>query len=860
MHSAVATTKKTLTQASLTLAAMAVLIVVLLFCGTATTLTADDLAWHDHRFMEMLSRSHLDRLARIHATRQRDQATNSDKKAVWQQTLAELARVEMWFADGQDRSEILQNNLKGSLAIKGIKDPLLRFRLSMETGRMIRAESAAALITAEAGSLYGKQRALTLAAVSKRSQQLAGEIQRLETSEREMSGRDSPLNSEQKTRARDELRILLANIKCQKFHWLAAIEPTKLIQPLNALNVELERMTRSTRAPRSKTQLRLLLADLAARYSSSDDYRLKMTPLLSESPYVRPSEVAEIRIRYRLRQREVETAEQYLPITSTLTVLEKQKQLWLAAEVCVGQTTQASRLDDTQMISVARNRLTSLQSVVAESESGTYIDAARRCLQKAERILELGPELAALLEQVDISRQLGENQNALRQIKAALQHLPANESHAARPSLLLIATQLNIDRQLWADAIITGHTAAAEFQHHHIPQKAAAADLLKCFAMAQVINDRPNGRTDYLAALKRHTQNFTDSPTSAIAVKWILQLTTASSPEVAVQVVTERLKTTDDSVERNELLSNAETIFWQLLTTSDMRFDQQIGTWREELHQAASSDIDSRLAAGNQTSIAIQLVLNPATVSKLSSWQQMLASQAAQRPSVQQNLQHQLLNFVLSVKLSAPTITLTQQRQQILKRPSAELEQAFYYLTRVLDRSKKLNRIQPGDVFLARTIDQLALNLMKTLKPQATVAIKLLPIISITALMTGDQDAMQQVMAAVSPDRIPKGELQGLVASLSRLSSPSNGKQTAITPKLRSVLINFWKRVITSQPAGSDLWLEGLIQVGTLSSAAKERDQLERQFRMANVLYPEWGDAERKVRATAILNKLQNTP
>lgn len=821
--------------------------------------TADELTWHDHRFMEMLSRTELDHLARIHATRQRDQSNNADVKASWQQLLATLARTEMWFADEEDRSEILQHNLKGSLSIDGITDPLLRFHLSIETGRMILAESEATLVTAEAASLYGNQPDFAAAILDQRLEQLAAEIKNLETMSRQFSGQARLLSSQQKVRARDDIRSLTASLKCQQIYWQTMANPANLIQSLKVLNAELENMIRATRSVKSKTQLQVLQADLAARYSSPDDYRLMLTPLLSEGADVRPSTLAAIRIRYRLRQQEVGKAEDDLTINSPLTHLEKQKLLWLASEICVGQTDQAWRLDDASMLSAARNRLNELTSVITKSESGTYIRAARQCLQKAERIWELGPELAEIIEQVDRSRHQGNNEKALQQVMIALQRLPANESHTAKAALLLIATELNIDRQHWADAIETGRSASIEFQQHGLSEKAAAADLLRCFAMAQVISSKPNGRANYVAALQEHIQTFPKSPTSPIAVKWVLQLISVSAPDVAIQVITKRLKATEDATERSQLLSQANAIFWQLLTSSERVTIQQIETWRRGIQDAATKEVASQIKNGNQTLIAIQLVSAHATIQQITSWQQILTNLTAKQPAAQQDFQYQLLHFALNAKLSAADTALKQQRQQILTGSTGEQQRSLYFLTRVLEQSRSRKTIQLGDAFLARTIDQLAINLLTSQKPKGAVALKLLPIVSNTASITGDQDTIQQVMAALSLEQMNAEELQQLVTNLSLLTQRTGSKPASITLELKSMLVAFWTQFMTSQPAGSDLWLEGLVQLGTLSASTNEIGQLKRQFEMANVLYPEWGNAGRKIRATAILNRLQDT-
>lgn len=823
-------------------------------------ITADDLAWHDHQFMQSLSVTQLDSLARIHATRQRDQATSPDLKARWQQKLAELARNEMWFADSQDRSEILQHNLKSSLAIEGIQDPLLKFRLRTETGQMIQAESEAALVNAEAGSLYGKQPFNTPSTATKRIQQLESELQRLDASGTAISGRDSPFNSQQKVVARDELRVLIASIKCQNFHWLAATNPTNIAQQLNSLNANLESMLRSTRSDKSKSRLQTLLTELAARYSSEADYRLRMTPLVKEQTDIRAETIAEIRIRYHLRQREIDSAARYLGVTSSSTRLEKQKWLWLACEICIGQIEQAIRLDDAAMISSAKARLKNLQSAIPESEIGTYIDAARRCLQKSQRILDLGPELSTLITQVDNSRQVGDNEKALQQINLALRQLAGDQRHTAKPELLLIATQLNIDLKRWSDAITTSRSAVAEFQQHGMPDKAAAADLLKCFSMAQVIGDRPEGKSEYLTALENHGRTFGESPTSAIAVKWMLQLTLTSSPEVAVRTALQRLKQSKDATERTSLLSTVDELLWQGLTSSETKFDQQLKTWHSELQQVATNEWNSKLEAGQHTSIAMQLIVDQPTVSQINSWHQKLIKQATQQTGIEQDLQYQILNLVLNAKQSVVVDNLKQQRLQALQRPSADLWRTLNYLHRILDASGRLNQIQSGDIFLARTIDQLAIRLLNSSDNPAAVALKLLPTISKTASMTGDQDAIQQVMEAVSPDNISPDELQNLVPSLSQLSIKADNQQSTMTEALKTVLIDFWRRLMASQPAGSDLWLEGLIQVGTLESKAENTKDLIRQFQMANVLYPEWGNPQRKIRATNILKRLQASP
>ena len=859
MPHAMATSKNATAAASLWLILMSALATCLLSLGAPSASVADELTWHDHRFMEMLSRTQLGNLARIHGTRRRDQANDADLKARWQQILAALARTEMWFADEEDRSEILQHNLKASLSINGIADPLLRFQLSIEASRMIQVESEAALVTAEAAHLYGKQPVSFVSNVQKRLDQLASEIQNLETMIRQFNGQARLLTSQQKTKARDEIRNLIASLKCQQVHWLAIAKPSNVIQALNLVNAELENMIRSTRSITAKTQLQVMQADLAARYSSPDDFRLMLTPLLVEGAPVRSSKLAAIQIRYWLRQREIGTAEKYLTISTPLTRLEKQTLLWLATEIGVGQAEQASRLDDAKMISSAQTRLNQLTSAITTSESGTYIRAARRCLQNAERILELGSELAKLIEQIDRSRQQGDNETALQQTMMAVQRLPANKSHAAKPALLLIATQLNIDQQHWTDAIETGRLAAIEFQHHSLPKKAAAADLLKCFAMAQISHTGPNARANYLAALKDHSQTFTAAPTAAVAVKWALQLTSESAPDIAMKVITDRLQKTEDQAERDQLLVQANTIFWQRLTSNIITPSQQVGTWRRSIQDAASKEYALQMTNGNQTLIAIQLVASPATVQQITSWQQTLIQLAIKRPAVQQQLQYRLLLFTLNAKLSTAAATLKQQRQKILMSTADEQQQSLYFLKRVLNQSQSLNTIQLGDAFLARTIDQLAINLLTSQNPNSVAALELLPIVSNTASITGDQEVIQQVMAALSPDQIKAKELQQLVKSLSLLTEQTGSKPTSLNPELKSMLVAFWKQLITSQPAGSDFWLEGLIQVGTLSTSTNEMRQLKRQFEMADVLYPEWGNSERKLRATAILNRLQNT-
>lgn len=818
----------------------------------------DDLAWHDHRFMQMLSNAQLNDLARIHATRHRDQSANADVKARWQQKLSELARDEIWFADGQDRSEILQHNLKSSLAIEGIQDPLLKFRLRTETSRMLQAESEAALVIAEATTLYGNQRPSKFQAATKRLQQLKAEIQRLQSTEREINGRGGPFNSQQKLKAREELRILIASLKVQKLHWLAAADASDFNQTLNSVITELESMIRSTRTERPRGQLQVLLADLAARYSTAADYELNMTPLLKEGANGRSSVIAEIQIRYRLRQRETVSAEKYLAVSSTLSRREKQKQLWLACEICVGQIEQSIRLNDAAMTASAKDRLDRLND--AMTDSGTYIDAAKRCLQKAERVLELGPELAALVEQVDRSKQNGNNEQALQQIKVALNSLSDDDVHAARPALLLIATELNIALNLWQDAIATGGSAATDFQQRGLLDKAAAADLLKCFAMAQVIPQNPEGRAEYLAALQSHTQTFTASSTSAIAVKWMLRLTSVSSPETAVQVALQRLQQTVSASERDELVTTVYEIYWQTLTSGKYEAVGQITQSQSEFFRIAAEEIKTRLQSGDVTSIAVQLINNPVSVSQISSWQQNLAKRAVRQPSVQQTFRYQLLNFVLNAKQSTVADILNQQRQQLLQQSEAELQQAFHYLARLLEKSEQQKQIQPGDIFLARTIDQLAIALLNSAARPAVVALKLLSTTAITAGMTGDDAAMQRIMAAISPDQIPAEDLKKLVPSLGQLSVRTAGQNSSMTSALRSELINFWRRLITSQPTGSDLWLEALVQLGTLSSQPEDEKELKRQFQMANVLYPEWGNEARKAQATAILERLQAVP
>ena len=819
-----------------------------------------DLPWHDHRFMQMLSDTNLDNLGRIHAIQQRDQATNSDTKAHWQQILAKMARTQMWFANHQDRAEILQHNLKDSLAIQNIQDPLLRFRLSIETGRMIQAESKAALVTAEATNLYGKQPSLKPVVSKKRLQQLSTEIKRLEAIQQQIGRRNSIFSGRQKTRVQTELRLLIASLKCQQFHWQAINGTTKFTQPLNNLNAELEALARSARTIESKTHLRILLADLAARYSSKPDYTLRMTPLLSEGIEIDSSALGEIQIRYQLKYREVQTAERYLASLPTVTHLEKQRQMWLAAEVCVGQVEQAARLNDSAMISSAQICLNKLQIALAESKTGAYADAARQCLQKSQRILELGPELATLLEQVDASRRSSDNEKALQQIGVALKRLPARQAHAARPALLLIATQLNIDQQLWEDAIVSGSTAAHEFQQHGLPEKAAAADLLKCFAMAQTIRKNPSQRPEYLTALQTHSQIYPQSSTSAVTVQWLLQLTMATQPDIAIHAASERIKQTEDAAERSRLLTTVRQIFWQLLTSKDTKFETRLSIWQNQLRQSAPTEIDLRSADGNLGAIAIQLGLSPVSTKQISAWHQQFVKQTVRQPSIQKELQYQLLNFILNAKLSVATRTSQQQQQKLLEQPTAKQQQAFFYLSRVLNVSRRQNKILPGDILIARTLDQLAINLLQSSQQPASEALSFLPTISATASMTGDQQATQQIMATLSTNQISTKDLQLLVPSLIQLSIQSEKQQTTITPEFRRALIQFWRRLIEEQPAGSDLWLEGLLQVGTLTAVPQDIKELKRQFQMANVLYPEWGSAERKVRATAVLKRLQNAP
>lgn len=815
---------------------------------------ADDLPWHEQRYIEMLSQKNLDSLAKSHAIKRRDLATDDNEKAHWQLTLAKLSRNQVWFVDSQSRSQMLEQLLKESIPFSEITKPSLRFRLQMESSRIVLIDSTIALITAEASRLYSGSPHAEVKFVEARLSQLSQEIDRLELSFRQVSSRNSVFQNVQKYEIRSGLRLLIAQLKCQHFHWHAISNSSADTKLLNALNTELDDMLRATRSEATETQLQLLLADLASRYSAPSDYRLRRLTLLSKQSNLRPTEIAEIQIRFLLRQQQIEEAEKLLANPTSLTRLEKERLLWLAAEIAVGRAEQAMRLNDRQLISSAAQRLQTLRTEASHSKGGVLVDATRTCLKDAKRILDLGPQLARTLKSVDLHRQQERPDQALQLVNLALKRLPASHMETQVAALLLTAAELHIALNEWSQAKVRAAAAVEGFTQLKMIDQAAAAHLLKCFAQSRLISNQPDGRSQYLTALQEHCDVYPDSETAAIATAWLFKLTSNSNPDIAITAAIDRLRRSTDPAEQDRLHENIAEELWLILTSDNFQFEARLHAWRDSLvDRALDQTIELEDFSGrSQVEIAMALVNGNATTTRLNEWRHRLTWQERNHEGIQTELRFQLLSFTIDSKLSIEAHSIEASRKQLLDRSEDDLKQALWFLARVTNSTSEPGQVQPGDVVLVRTIDQIVLRLIKLSPHPAKIAMECLPIISRTASVTGDQLAMESIMEVVSPEKLTIDGLTDLAPTLAQLA-----EQPAITPQLKHVLTEFWRRVVKSQTAGSELWLEGLVQIGTLTAATSKNDSLLKQFQTANILYPEWGSPKRRAAAAKIMKQLQ---
>jgi hypothetical protein len=95
------------------------------------------------------------------------------------------------------------------------------------------------------------------------------------------------------------------------------------------------------------------------------------------------------------------------------------------------------------------------------------------------------------------------------------------------------------------------------------------------------------------------------------------------------------------------------------------------------------------------------------------------------------------------------------------------------------------------------------------------------------------------------------------VDRLQLLASVTDGFQAGQRRQLLA-LAALWNGVAARQRQGSATWLECSLQLARLEFLLGDNDKVQRRLAVVELLYPEWGDADRRARAAQLKSQLNS--
>jgi hypothetical protein len=874
-----------------------------------------------------LVRQMLDRgwhaVAEQHCRRGIEEAGSADARAEWELLLADCHEQHLWLLESAERNELLRlatSRLTESVQDHNLQpelDLLLRVRqieLIASVGRietLLRAPVPVSFPGPQGSFIRGMEPAGEPATSPLLTQGLdhsAALLKQLE-SQREL---DRQIARE----ARERLQLAAATLRFGQSVRMAADAAVMLRTEAIALA---ETLARSTSNPERKWSARRLRAELELLNGDQEAFALQLTALRSLP--ATPAQVFEVdAVAWRgllqdgrpsevlagasapaepIPERQVGVASQALLAIRLQALLQVHELIWLTGDEA---DTRAERHRSAVEFQAARQQAMTITR-------GVWQERCRLIAARFDRVVEVGPDAASRLEAIVALEQSGELEEARRQLRSLIA-LSGTAAPRIRAGLLLQTGELDLRVSDWVAAESSFRQSQELFAAASLPHRAAAADLLRVFAIGQLWKHHEataagdasrTGEVRYRTALDEHLQRFTEESTAITAHEWRARLRRTADPLSAAEelLLAVSLTRRPDAVDPESTMSrkSADLVLEAGVTLLDAREliepasetkEWQI-RWVDACRQCesraaesllASESSESRSAAGQHIPVRVlSHVLQVISAgSEPDDWKMRGmdtaadrsalsaipddASETVQRRAARERLLivcHEL-ELVAAVRQLASPSTWSESQASLQEQDFDSRLNSARRLMRWLPTTREA-AMHPGDPQLAAVV----LSLVKLNDGEAVPAVPLLirraAVIQQAARVADRQESFDLALEQLAELSLDDQQLE-CVAALAALphGGPSGSVADTMSAQTLAVRQRFWERVRERSKSGSDSWLEASLQLAMLSQMNRRPEEALRIVRVVDVLHPEWGNAERRRRAAELRRQLESAP
>ena len=836
-------------------------------CGQSASRRADD------QFLRQLTERLLFDLAEQHCRSEFDLASAVDGKSAWQLRLCRTYEHHAWFAESANRGGLLAQSLEESTAFlnENVPSPEEELELRLQQSQTLVESVRISLTIQEAGHLFGEselgytddQRTSQMATIDRAIELAESLSQQLEKIRQD-------LDVVRVRELRDSFRLTLAELYCLKWRLTSGIANDER-QLLATTASELLNVTiRAAASDQQRHWARWLLAELSLYSEDAEEFQLRIGSIRRQIPSGDFAASAFLEIRSLLRRQEATAALNLANDTVGHTALQIQQLEWLKLEAMLGVCQLVGQLNEPDLASAATEDFQRQAGRVRKINVGVFLEAAERAVRRYELVDEVGVEVADLVERIDRHRATGKTDGALRLVDLALNRISASASPRARAALLLRSGEILIVRQRWELAARRLEAALELFTQLEMTSQQAVADLLRIFVMAQrwaSATDNTVTRDAYVSALELHLQQFPNQATSMRARTWLLQVTEANDPLRGAEIALTIFREESQPLKRIAALTHSGQLMSRIGKPDLPRNERLLLMFREgvrELRSRAGNDLSESLVPLDLLLLEFDIADTPAANGDWAMLDRRLqetgespaiadAAMEADEPVTINSPQYRwsLLEAVIASRSSSYSGRLSAVRSRLLNMPTTLQEPAIAYLSDQFGGSK----INAGDVWLARTVDELVKHMLDSRKQQPDIDLwlRLLPNVVRTATVTGNPALQSRVVHELVSSNLTEQQLDQVAMVMSTASRSAGGNDGKSAASLKE----FWHHIIRNNKQGSEFWLEASLRLAEIAAAVDDRPEARRQLGVVTTLYPDWGNDARRVRAEALAERIR---
>lgn len=836
---------------------------VLVFGIAASSWAEDPVTLRQDRlFINQLVRRHFFDLARHHCSQQQIAATTSDGKAVWQLRLSEVYEEQAWFSASESRNGLLNHAAEQitDLLNSDRPSPEYEFLLRIQQVSLLSQAVRMELVVLEGGHLFGRsvrptpQNDSQLSNDKLRIVTLENSLELIEVLLRQLQQLRRDLDPQLVRRIRELARLEKAELLVLQFRLQRGRNQAEddLKQTAKKAVDDASRLTDRV----TKANGRLLSAELALASGDREEFQLRVRS-------VQPDEAPQdfhpsfLTARSMLMHQESTQALRVLELVAPVTALQRQQLEWLRLECHLGIRELAGELQDFDFVATSKQDFELKLAAAGKVLKGVFRDAAERTAERFHLVNAVGVEVADLVEQVEFYKLSNQPQKALQLIEQALRKT-SPDSLLAIAALKLRAGEIRVENQAWSAAQLTLTQAADLFQQLELKKEHSAADLLRIYVLAQQLKSDPAAtRQNYVLALEKHVDAFPDQASCSVAMRWLFDVLQSSD---AVGAANLGLQLFRQETNPRKKITDLERL-GGLLLRADLspKVQKLVAEFRSEFEKLVG---DSGLYPSIDLVVLRQQVLEfqfADSVAKEDTLRQHASTLAEIRRdlnraghlSVDTISELQRRCDLLEVVLTARSVRSSQEIEGVeLRMMQTEPDQLMDTI-QFLRRQHQHGKVLAGDVWLASINERLLSRILTEAPPESLMnsLISFLPAVREANALTNDNWLLDQWVESLLSQQLSRNQTIQVATELSAGASGSKSSQS---------LAHFWQKIAGMNRQGSDLWLESQLQLAEISHESGKVEAARQRVGVVSTLYPDWGSAERKKKADALLNAKLN--